>query len=523
MSRQKTIVVLLAAVLASLLALVVAVPSAHAATSGDYEYSVSGANSSVVKYNGKETNVTVPTTLGGHKVTHILEGAFGDQATTVKSISLPSTCTTVASGAISAPALEQVIIPSSVITINDRAISGPSLKQIDVSTSNANYESKNGVLYTKGGGTLMVYPAGKTDAKFTAPSNTSRIGTAAFKGAHNLEHLVFPGHIASIGEEGLAEMGPVSSGKLLSISFPSGVTTANCQDNSLNGTGGEGDFDKPVAAGNMEVQAFAIRYHLTYVGSAEQLATYDLENATIAGVVDKTYNGKAQTQDNFTVTAGGTRILNSGSDYTVSYKSNVNAGTATMTIEGKGDYFGTQSVKFKINPCSIATATVSGLAAKTYNGKAQTQNPIVKMNGATLVSGKDYTLTYSNNINAGKTAKMTVNGKGNYTGKKTVNFTINKASQSMTAVGSSKTCSYKNVSKENRIIRNCVTVKNAKGTVSYLKTAGNGNFTVDKSGVVHIKKGTPKGIYNIKIKVTAAGDNNYKGMSKTVNVKITVR
>lgn len=523
MSRQKTIAVLLAAMLAGLFALVVAVPSAHATVSGNYEYSVEGASTTIVKYLGKEADVVVPATLGGHPVTHIKGGAFGSQATTVKSLQLPSSCTTIEEGAISAPSLEHIMLQAKVATIQTDAISCPALKQIDVSSSNEHFVSLDGVLYQKGFGELLLYPANKPGATFTAPNNTVRIGTNAFKGARNLEHLKFPARIGLIRSGGLSNMGPVSGGKLLSICFPAGVITANCESNALDGTGGEGDFDKPVAAGNIEVVAFATRFHLTYAGTEEQLATYDLQNAEISGIAAKTYNGKPQAQGEMVVTAGGDRVLVAGTDYSVSYKNNVNAGTATVTVDGKGDYFGTQSKTFKINPCSISSASVSGLAAKTYNGKAQTQNPIVKANGATLVSGKDYTLSYRNNINAGTNANMIVNGKGNYTGSKTVKFTINKASQSMTVVGSSKTCSYKNVSKENRIIRNCVTVKNAKGAVTFMKTAGNANFSIDKAGVVHIKKGTPKGVYNIKVKATAAGDGNYKAMSKTVTVKITVR
>ena len=52
------------------------------------------------------------------------------------------------------------------------------------------------------------------------------------------------------------------------------------------------------------------------------------------------------------VTAGG-RTLREGTDYTLSYRNNVNAGTATVTATGRGNYTGTKSVAFKIVAPSV--------------------------------------------------------------------------------------------------------------------------------------------------------------------------
>ena len=63
-----------------------------------------------------------------------------------------------------------------------------------------------------------------------------------------------------------------------------------------------------------------------------------------------------------------------------------------------------------------------------YDGKAKTPAVTVRLNGKTLTLNTDYTVSYSNNVNIG-TAKAVVTGKGNYTGSKTVNFTIIKAEE----------------------------------------------------------------------------------------------
>ncbi len=77
---------------------------------------------------------------------------------------------------------------------------------------------------------------------------------------------------------------------------------------------------------------------------------------------------------------------------------------------------------------SIADASVTGVTDKTYTGKALSQNPTVKVKGVTLKNGTDYTLSYSENIKAGK-ATMIIFGKGKYTGTKKVTFKILTQSQ----------------------------------------------------------------------------------------------
>ena len=76
----------------------------------------------------------------------------------------------------------------------------------------------------------------------------------------------------------------------------------------------------------------------------------------------------------------------------------------------------------------IQDTWIQDIPSTTYTGSAKKPNVTVKDGDYTLVEGKDYTVTYSNNTNAG-TATATVTGKGNYTGSVSKNFTINKASR----------------------------------------------------------------------------------------------
>ena len=104
-----------------------------------------------------------------------------------------------------------------------------------------------------------------------------------------------------------------------------------------------------------------------YTGSVSK--TYSIKNnfkkATISGISNKSYTGKNITQS-ITVKYNG-KTLKNGTDYTVSYSSNKNIGTATVKVTGKGSYAGTITKTFKINP---AKQEIQKLTAKSKIGRA---------------------------------------------------------------------------------------------------------------------------------------------------------
>ena len=119
-------------------------------------------------------------------------------------------------------------------------------------------------------------------------------------------------------------------------------------------------------------------------------------------------------------------VLQPGVDYEVDYQNNVNAGVATATVTGLGDYKGTLSARFNIARADVSKATATLAAAGVYTGQAKTPAATVKLGDATLKAGTDYSVSYQNNVNAG-TGSATIVGKGNYRGSKSVNFAIGKA------------------------------------------------------------------------------------------------
>ena len=155
-------------------------------------------------------------------------------------------------------------------------------------------------------------------------------------------------------------------------------------------------------------------------GSSTEQTKTPISSATVSGVAKQSYTGKALTPKP-TVKVGST-TLREGTDYTLSYQNNVNAGTANVIITGRGNYTGSTTKTFTIAKRSISGATVS-VATQTYTGKALTPKPTVKVGSTTLREGTDYTLSYASNVNVG-TATVTITGKGNYTGTRTATFKI---------------------------------------------------------------------------------------------------
>ncbi|MCR5357560.1 MAG: hypothetical protein K6E63_09200 [Lachnospiraceae bacterium] len=103
--------------------------------------------------------------------------------------------------------------------------------------------------------------------------------------------------------------------------------------------------------------------------------------------------------------------------YTVSYKNNKKPGTAKAVFKGVGGCMDSIEVKFKITKASLASesAEVSIDETAPYSKAGSKAGVIVKYAGTILKEGKDYTVSYKNNKNAGDTAEAVVKGKGNYT------------------------------------------------------------------------------------------------------------
>lgn len=135
----------------------------------------------------------------------------------------------------------------------------------------------------------------------------------------------------------------------------------------------------------------------------------------ISKIADQEYDGTSKTPQ--PVVKFGSTTLTEGIDYYLSYDNNMEVGTATVTVTGKNEYFGTRNLTFRIAGVQIKKAKFTDFRTSvSYTGSPVEQNEtVLTYNGSKLTMGKDYDVSYSNNLNKGK-ATVTYTGIGKYTG-----------------------------------------------------------------------------------------------------------
>lgn len=167
----------------------------------------------------------------------------------------------------------------------------------------------------------------------------------------------------------------ISSATISDIDSPVGYTGTAYEPEvtvTFNGTELALDTDYTVAytnnvnAGEATVTITGTGTH--FKGSVEKhftITAADLSGCTFAPIADVTYNTKAHTPE-VTVAISG-RTLEADKDYTVSYASNVNAGTVTVTVTGKGNFTGSANTTFTIAKAdlNLSVYTISSLCTET--------------------------------------------------------------------------------------------------------------------------------------------------------------
>ena len=146
--------------------------------------------------------------------------------------------------------------------------------------------------------------------------------------------------------------------------------------------------------------------------------------------------------------------------------------------------------------------------AYVYTGKQNIPSVVVKDGGCTLQKGKDYTVTCSNNINAG-TAKIVIQGIGNYSGSYKTEYTIGKAKNEIKGQRIVKAAS----SKAQGVNIGVRVYGKAKLTYS----SNNKSIKINSQGKITIAKNY---VGNAVITVKAAATQNYYGATKKITVTV---
>ncbi|MDR0475535.1 MAG: leucine-rich repeat domain-containing protein [Treponema sp.] len=211
----------------------------------------------IASYTGSGSTLTIPESIEGIPVTAIGNGAFtGCELTSVTipnsvtsigqnafegnkltSIAIPDSVTSIGAGAFAGNQLSDVEIPDKVTTIGEKAFAGnqltsiaiparvttfsvnafsdnPGFSAINISPENLNFSSADGIVYSKAGTALLMWPNGKTPVSI--PNNVTSIGNAVFMD-FGLTSITIPDSVTAIGNNAFR------NNQLTSVAIPNSV------------------------------------------------------------------------------------------------------------------------------------------------------------------------------------------------------------------------------------------------------------------------------------------------------------
>ena len=117
----------------------------------------------------------------------------------LKWLALPDNATTVEKDAFQGCSALHTLRLSSALSSFTPSIGCTSLTQITISTSSMRYSCSEGVLYDKSQTTLLWYPEGKTDGRYTLPATVKAIGDYAFRQSA-VSEILLPDGLLSLGQ-----------------------------------------------------------------------------------------------------------------------------------------------------------------------------------------------------------------------------------------------------------------------------------------------------------------------------------
>lgn len=336
----------------------------------------------------------------------------------------------------------------------------------------------------------------------------------------------------------VAQAGTVSISGNLNVPFGTAVPDVTINKNGSDGatttyyytnaacTEGK-TTTKPTAAGNYWVQVemaagtnygAAVSNVLSFTISRANITpevtitgwTYK-DSASVPSVTGNTGNGAVTYKykaKNLADSAYSTTVPTNVGEYTVKAEiaetSNYNAGYATAN--------------FTIAPKALTDAMVAAtIAPQAYTGSEIKPTPAVT-DGTALVNNTDFTYHYENNTYVGTTAKVKVEGQGNYGGEVVKEFSITAIDQTPAITVTAF------VTKGGNTVDLKPLVANAKGDVTFTISGEANGCSID-NGV--LTSGDNHGTIKINVAITAKdvnGDtvNEYNAYSLADAITVTV-
>ena len=429
------------------------------------------------------THIKMPTNID-----NIPSSAFA-RCKSLVSIDIPESVKYIGSATFSeCSSLTTVTIPKSTEYIEiDTFYFCDSLISINVDPDNQKYCSKDGVWFDKAMTQLMQYPANSSRSDYTIPDTINTIAYRSFFNCKTLKNITIPKSVNSIGM----------------FAFYDCTNLKN-----VYYKGSKADWEKINILDFNECLTNSTRYY-----------NYDPNHK-------HSYTNRITKQPTCTVSGTRTYTCSCGDSYTetipaTGHKSSGWIVDKAASIGVKGSKHRECTVCKKVletaeipalSRISISKASVTlSTSTYAYDGKAKKPGVTVKLNGKTLKNGTDYTVSYSNNTKVG-TAKVTITGKGNYTGSVSKTFKIKNNFKKATVLGiSTKAFTGKNITQSITVKYNGKTLKNGTDyTVSYSSNKNIGTATVKIAG-----KGSYTGTITKTFKINPAKQKIQKLTAKS--------
>lgn len=245
---------------------------------GGFSYTVSGNNARIYMYDGDQTVVNIPETINGYTVTtvgkHLLyyNQLYADFYAT------------------------EVTIPSTVTYIEPYAFSDiEKLENIYIDDNNTVYKDVDGVVYSKDGKTLEIFPNGKS-GNYTVEPTAEKIGDYAFYYSKKLSSVKIPEGVKTIGEGAFGDCS-----KLESLELPESLESISCF--AFYNTGSLKEITIPASVTEIDENAFndssiIIKgYKGSYAQSFAESKNYTFEELSSLLIGDTDLDGELSIRD----------------------------------------------------------------------------------------------------------------------------------------------------------------------------------------------------------------------------------